>query len=126
MMAKLIHLMLDQLSFGKLIMEALRDGYQPIIVIVYARIVEIQPQTNGELGFGYRPQLSQYISAGGDLTQEMLKEIEESRLMGLLLYYQIAGLYASSADYKGLTGVAAGELFLHDAAWDLHLCMIGQ
>jgi hypothetical protein len=79
-----------------------------------------------ELGFGYRPQLSQYIKAGGNLTPDMILEIEKSRLIGLLLYYQIAGLYASSVNYKGLTGVAAGELFLHDAAWDLHLCMIGQ
>jgi hypothetical protein len=68
----------------------------------------------------------QYIRAGGNLTPEMINQIEKSRLMGLLLYYQIAGLYASSATYKGLTGVAAGELFLHDASWDLHLCMIGQ
>lgn len=82
--------------------------------------------TQWELGFGYRPDMVQYIRAGGNLTPEMINQIEKSRLMGLLLYYQIAGLYASSATYKGLTGVAAGELFLHDASWDLHLCMIGQ
>lgn len=79
-----------------------------------------------ELGFGYRPDLAHYINSGGTLTGDMVKQIEKSRLIGLLLYYQVAGLYASSAEYKGLTGVAAGELFLHDAAWDLHLCMIGQ
>ena len=79
-----------------------------------------------EIGFGYRPQMAEYIRGGGDLTPGMIQSIEKSRLMGLLLYYQIAGLYASSANYKGLTGVGAGELFLHDAAWDLHLCMIGQ
>jgi hypothetical protein len=79
-----------------------------------------------ELGFGYRPELVSYIRGGGNLTPQMIESIEKSRLMGLLLYYQIAGMYASSANYKGLRGVAAGELFLHDAAWDLHLCMIGQ
>lgn len=82
--------------------------------------------TQWELGFGYRPEMVDYIRAGGNLTPKMILQIEKSRLIGLLLLYQIAGLYASSANYKGLTGVAAGELFLHDATWDLHLCMIGQ
>lgn len=83
-------------------------------------------QSTWESSFGYRPDIAHYLRMGGDLTGEMIAQIEQSRLLGLLLYYQIAGQYASSATYKGLTGVAAGELFLHDAAWDLHLCMIGQ
>jgi len=79
-----------------------------------------------EMGFGYKPQMS--MADAGELTDTtMAVQLERSRLYAQLLNNLLAGLYATSpGGYGGKTGVAAGEAWLHDTAWDMHLQHTGN
>ena len=80
-----------------------------------------------EIGMAFRPGLADALGQISNLDSGTLGSIEQSRLFNILLTYLLAGLYASSSlGYKGLNGPEAGKLFLHDIAYDRHLCMIGQ
>jgi len=80
-----------------------------------------------EIGMSYRPGLADALTRFSDLDSQTLLQIENSRLFSILLNYLLAGLYANSEEgYNGLKGPEAGKLFLHDVAYDRHLCMIGQ
>ena len=56
-----------------------------------------------------------------------MNQAERSKLYAQLLNNLIAGLYATSpTGYGGKTGVAAGEAWLYDTAWDMHLQHTGN
>jgi len=77
-----------------------------------------------EMGFGYEPLMK---SNPTDIPTEQIGQLEHSRLYAQLLNNLLAGLYAtSSLGYRGQTGVAAGEAWLHDTAWDMHLQHTGN
>jgi len=80
-----------------------------------------------EIGMAFRPGLAEAIQRYGDLDPKTLTQIENSRLFSILLNYLLAGLYANAPEgFGGITGPEAGKLFLHQVAYDRHLCMIGQ
>jgi len=78
-----------------------------------------------EMGFGYKPMmkgagLESYNEAG-------MGGAERSRLYAQLLNNLLAGLYATSEEgFAGKTGVAAGEAWLYETAWDMHLQHTGN
>ena len=78
-----------------------------------------------EMGFGYKPMmkgagLESYSEAG-------MGGAERSRLYAQLLNNLLAGLYATSEEgFAGKTGVAAGEAWLYETAWDMHLQHTGN
>ena len=76
-----------------------------------------------ELGFGYKPYMKDIM----EYTPRQMNQAERSKLYAQLLNNLIAGLYATSpTGYGGETGVAAGEAWLHDTAWDMHLQHTGN
>jgi hypothetical protein len=79
-----------------------------------------------EMGFGYKPYMKDADSGTmPDITGAV--NLERSRLYAQLLNNLLAGLYATSPEgYGGKTGVAAGEAWLHDSAWDMHLQHTGN
>jgi hypothetical protein len=80
-----------------------------------------------EIGMAFRPGLAEALQRYGDLDPQTLTQIENSRLFSILLNYLLAGLYANAPEgFGGITGAEAGKLFLHQVAYDRHLCMIGQ
>ena len=80
-----------------------------------------------EIGMAFRPGLAEALQSYGDLDSRTLDQIEQSRLFSILLNYLLAGLYSTSAEgFQRQTGPEAGKLFLHQVAYDRHLCMIGQ
>ena len=75
---------------------------------------------------GYKPEIAGLVGRG-DIPQNIISQIERSKLYNILLCNLNAGLYATSPDgYGGKTGREAGLAFLNDCAWDRHLCMIGR
>ena len=78
------------------------------------------------LGMGYKPEIAGLVGRG-DVDQQVLSQIERSRLYNILLCNLNAGLYATSDEgFDGKTGREAGLAFLNACAWDRHLCMIGR
>lgn len=76
-----------------------------------------------ELGFGYKPYMKDIM----EYDPRTMNQAERSKLYAQLLNNLIAGLYATSPKgYRGETGVAAGEAWLHDTAWDMHLQHTGN
>jgi len=81
--------------------------------------------TQFELAFGYKPFLKN--PSFEEYNEQTLSNAEKSRLYQQLINNLIAGLYATSTEgYGGKTGVAAGEAWLHDTAWDMHLAHTGN
>ncbi len=79
--------------------------------------------TQFELGFGYKPYMKDIMS----YDPRTMNQAESSKLYAQLLNNLIAGLYATSpTGYKDETGVAAGEAWLDDTAWDMHLQHTGN
>ena len=79
--------------------------------------------TQFELGFGYKPYMKDII----EYDPRTMNQAERSKLYAQLLHNLLAGLYATSkTGYDGKTGVAAGEAWLHDTAWDMHLQHTGN
>ena len=79
--------------------------------------------TQFELGFGYKPYMKEIM----EYDPRTMNQAERSKLYAQLLHNLLAGLYATSkTGYGGQTGVAAGEAWLHDTAWDMHLQHTGN
>jgi hypothetical protein len=79
-----------------------------------------------QLGMGYKPDIAGMVGRG-DIPQDIIAQIEKSKLYNVLLCNLNAGLYATSQEgFDGKTGRDAGIAFLNACAWDRHLCMIGR